>query len=137
MAVAVLLSRLDGVRSTGRGKWIAKCPAHADRTPSLSIREGDDGRVLVHCFGGCEAADVIGAVGLQLSDLFEKPLYHRAKPIPQPFTAADALRCLTRETAVVALSLADMAEGRPVDRERVALAAERIADAASYVGALR
>ena len=64
-----LLTRLDKVKRQGRG-YIACCPAHRDRTPSLSILEADDGRVLVHCFSGCSAADVVAAVGLELKDLF-------------------------------------------------------------------
>lgn len=47
-AAKVLLSRLDGVKEAGPGKWIARCCAHEDRKPSLSIREVED-RVLVHC----------------------------------------------------------------------------------------
>lgn len=65
-----LLFRLDKVRSNGNGKYMACCPAHDDRSPSLSIKETDTGRVLVHCFAGCLAADVMAAVGLTLADLY-------------------------------------------------------------------
>ena len=41
--------------------WMAKCPAHDDNTPSLSIREAD-GKVLLHCHAGCEQGDVIDAL---------------------------------------------------------------------------
>ena len=64
-----LLNRLEKVRSTGEGSYIACCPAHDDRTPSLSIKECDDGRLLVHCFAGCPTSDVLMAVGLSLGDL--------------------------------------------------------------------
>ena len=47
-AASKLLERLEGVRSTGPGKWQALCPAHADRDPSLSIDETDTGDLLVH-----------------------------------------------------------------------------------------
>jgi hypothetical protein len=64
-----LVSRLDKV--TGRnGRYTARCPAHDDRGPSLSVSEGDDGRCLVHCFAGCDVHQVVSAVGLELSDLF-------------------------------------------------------------------
>lgn len=53
----------------GRGLWT--CPAHEDRSPSLSVNEGDDGRVLINCFAGCEAAAVVEAIGLNLRDLFD------------------------------------------------------------------
>ncbi len=68
--IDVLLSRLDGVRASGDGRWMARCPSHEDRSPSLSIRETADGRVLVHCFAGCAAVDIVDAVGLSLSNLF-------------------------------------------------------------------
>lgn len=56
-------------RPSGHG-WSCRCPAHDDRNPSLSISEADDGRVLLHCHAGCEPADVCGALGLKLSDLY-------------------------------------------------------------------
>ena len=70
MKVKELLSRLDGVRQVGPGKWVARCPAHPDRRPSLSIAEGKDGRILLHCFAGCRTADVLQALGLTFRDLF-------------------------------------------------------------------
>jgi hypothetical protein len=130
-----LLSRLSRVRRTGPNSWLACCPAHADRTPSMTVKVVEDGRILVHDFGGCGAADAMAAIGLSLSDLFPQPLYHRAKPVSHPFTAQDALRALRREAAVVAISLADFAEGREVDQARLQVASERIADAAEYVHA--
>jgi putative DNA primase/helicase len=44
------------------GGWVARCPAHEDRKPSLSIREADGGRVLVYCHAGCDQARVISAL---------------------------------------------------------------------------
>ena len=52
--------------------WVARCPAHDDKTPSLSITEGDDGRVLVHCHAGCPADAICEAVGLKMTDLMPK-----------------------------------------------------------------
>lgn len=72
----VLLSRLDGVRRTGEDSYVAKCSAHADRSPSLAIKLGRNGRTLIHCFAGCEPLDILEAVGLTLDDLFAEPLQH-------------------------------------------------------------
>ena len=55
-------------RRNGSG-WVALCPAHPDKNPSLSISEGDDGRVLLTCFAGCEFDAVRDAAGLEPSDL--------------------------------------------------------------------
>lgn len=68
--VELVLARLDRVRHKGSGKWDACCPAHDDRNPSLSIAEGENGAVLLKCFAGCETADVVAAMGMELSDLF-------------------------------------------------------------------
>jgi hypothetical protein len=59
-------------------KHAARCPAHEDRSPSLSVAEGSDGRALVYCFSGCETRDIIAAIGLTWSDLF--PPGHRHAP---------------------------------------------------------
>lgn len=52
LAVETVLARLEGVRRAGAG-WTARCPAHDDHDPSLSVGIGHDGRLLLHCFGGC------------------------------------------------------------------------------------
>ena len=85
-----LLSHLDKVKSTGKGKWVACCPAHDDKAPSLAIRELDDGRVLVHCFAGCSAHEVTDAVGINIAALFP-PRESHGKPNRSPFPAMDAL----------------------------------------------
>ena len=63
-----VLDRLEQVTGS-KGKWMACCPAHQDKSPSLAITEADD-RVLVYCFAGCETSDVIAAIGLNVADLF-------------------------------------------------------------------
>ena len=68
MSAEELLSRLQQVRRNGSG-WVALCPAHDDRSPSLSVREGDGGRVLLHCHAGCTAEQVCAALGLTVRDL--------------------------------------------------------------------
>ncbi len=60
-------------RETAPGTWKARCPAHEDSNPSLSITRGDDGRVLVKCFAGCDSAEVVKALGLSQKDLFQRP----------------------------------------------------------------
>lgn len=65
----LLLSRLDGVKRQGE-RYVARCPAHDDKSPSLSLARGEDGRALVRCWAGCETRDVLAAVGLEMRDLF-------------------------------------------------------------------
>lgn len=129
-----ILDHLQSVRKTGPDKYVARCPAHADKRPSLTIREMSDGRVLLHCFAGCETESVLAAVGLSFRDLMPERVgeYSRARPA---FTAADALRCLSREAGVVAFTAAVVSDAElpPHDKDRVFKAAGRIADALDFV----
>jgi hypothetical protein len=61
--------RLERVKKNSAG-WIARCPAHEDRNPSLSIAEGNDGRLLVNCHAACTVDAVVAALGLELHDLY-------------------------------------------------------------------
>ena len=67
-----VLDRLKKVTGS-KGKWMACCPAHQDKSPSLAVTETDD-RVLVHCFSGCDTQDVTAAIGLNVADLFYNKL---------------------------------------------------------------
>ena len=67
--IETVLEVIGGARRSGSG-WSAKCPAHEDRAPSLSISEGDDGRVLLYCHAGCPFASIVRAAGLEEGDLF-------------------------------------------------------------------
>ena len=63
------LSRLDSVKSRGQGRWSARCPAHNDRSPSLSVSGGDKG-ILLRCFAGCGVSDILKSLSLEAKDLF-------------------------------------------------------------------
>ena len=69
MQIAEFLDRLQGVKRTGKNCQ-ARCPAHDDRQASMSVSEGDDGRILVKCFAGCETQAIVEALGLEMKDLF-------------------------------------------------------------------
>lgn len=58
---AEILGTALGGRKSGDA-WMARCPAHNDRTPSLSIRDADDNKVLVRCHAGCDQEHVISAL---------------------------------------------------------------------------
>lgn len=111
MKTDAFLAQLSKVKATGRGRWVACCPAHDDRNPSLSIAEGDDGRVLAHCFGGCDVASVAAAVGMKLSDLMpDAPIANHVKRTRIP--ALDVLKAMQFQATVVALAAADLAQGK-------------------------
>lgn len=132
MSADTLLSHLDKVRPTGQGRWLAACPAHEDRTPSLSIRELPDGRLLLHCFAGCGVHEVLVAVGMTMVDLHPERLGDHLPRERRPFPCVDILRALCFETTVVLLAASSMIAGVPLaiaDRERLELAAARIGEA--------
>ena len=68
--INALLSGLQNVKPRGPGRWIACCPAHDDRNPSMTIREVEDGRILIHCFAGCGVDSILGALSLTAEALF-------------------------------------------------------------------
>lgn len=61
-----ILARLQGVKKNGSG-WMACCPAHADKNPSLSVSE-KDGKVLLKCFAGCTYEQIIAALDMPVND---------------------------------------------------------------------
>jgi len=132
MTAEALLSRLDKVRQTGSNRWMARCPAHEDRDPSLSIRELPDGRTLVHCFAGCSPDDVLAAVSLDWREL--SPQTYTGKPNGTPhwarkFNPLDLLQIVSEEVTLVAIIANDMLAKRAISEEdwkRVATAASRI-----------
>ena len=126
-----ILSRLEKVRKTGAQNWIACCPSHSDRGPSLTLRAESDGRILVHCFAGCDFEEIVEAVGLGYEPWFPpKPSQQdRVGPVRRPFPAADVLEALSFECIVVAVHAADMATGKQLtdlEKARLWLAFERI-----------
>lgn len=68
MTTTDFLARLDSVRQRG-SRWSACCPAHNDRSPSLSISEGDKG-LLLRCWAGCSVSEICATLGLTVGDLF-------------------------------------------------------------------
>ena len=139
----LVLSRLDRVRKAGAG-WSARCPAHQDKTASLSVTSGTDGKLLVHCFAGCSVHDVLGAIGLTINDLFPQRL-RDASPEARKELQALALKSrlqacanvLDHESGVVLIAAGDLHQGRVLtdaDHARLALATDRIRAARVAIG---
>jgi hypothetical protein len=121
---------------------MAKCPAHQDRTASLSIRETDDGRVLINPFCGCDTGDVLDAVGLTFQDLFpERPEPEWRSPSRNPPIDLVGFKEATRSllTGLCCL-VADVASGRDVpdqDLQWAATEANRLLEILDMGGAQR
>ena len=139
-----ILQRLESVKKTGSDKWLARCPAHDDRRPSLSIREAEDGKVLVKCWSGCGAGEIVSALGLSLGDLFpgdrRSLRQHGTGPMRRPFDYRDALQGISHEATVARLIVAAVHRGDELDADsldRLALAEERIDAALQAAGGAR
>ena len=82
MTTPEFLGQLESVRPRGTAQWSARCPAHRDRTPSLSIRE-TGARILLHCFSSCTPEEIVSALGLEMRDLFmDSPISQGQRPAP-------------------------------------------------------
>jgi hypothetical protein len=133
MKAAAFLSRCQKVKETGRGTWVACCPAHEDRSPSMTVRELEDGRVLLHCFAGCDVEAILGAVGMGFDALFpDKPRQDYLPPLRRTFPAADVLEAVANEAFYVAYMAATMASGytlQPLDKKLLEQSYDRIMEA--------
>lgn len=125
-----LLGQLENVKRTGNGRFIARCPAHGDKHPSLAIRETDDGVILLHCFAGCDVGSVVGALGMDLSDLYPKSEASNRKLEKRPFNASDLLILAAWESLLASIIACDISKGILQDKDRLLVAAGRLQDIA-------
>lgn len=130
MTTITLLNALAKVKQTNHSTWIACCPAHDDKNPSLAIRQVDDGRILIHCFAGCSAADILDALGLSFDDLYpEKNVDITHKPLRKIFDANTTLQLLQFESSLVLECARTLNRGEQLtdkDYDRLFKATERI-----------
>lgn len=92
MQLEDVLRRLNGVKRSGGG-YSARCPAHEDKNASLSVKQGDNGGIVLHCHAGCTPEQVVGALGLSMKDLFpdgDRPRFDRRQEHrPRPTSRED------------------------------------------------
>lgn len=117
-----LLPRLDKVRPLKQSQWVACCPAHDDRNPSLKITETGDGTLLLKCWSGCSVAHIVNAVGLELRDIFPNGSQ-------RPTRRAPSREAVEHERLIVSLGLSLLAQGKMLtksDLDRLELARRRL-----------
>jgi len=137
MSINTLLSRLTETKRTGNGRYLACCPAHSDKHPSLNVRELDDGRILVKCFAGCSVEEVLDAVGLEFDALFPEHAIGDHMPRERrPFNSSDVLAALNFEINIASIILDRMVNDKDItagDWLRFKTAADRIRSAKEFV----
>lgn len=136
-AAAKLLDRLDRPRQTRPGSWSAGCPVCQSRHGRpIALRETDEGRCLLHAFCGCSTESVLNALGLELRDLFERPIAHHVPPSASRISARDLLQLLDEEILVASVIASVFVNDRMLDEptwSRLATAARRIGRARDHI----
>jgi hypothetical protein len=119
MRVENFIGLLSKAKQTGRNRWLACCPAHDDRSPSMTVSESDDGKILCHCFAGCSIEEICGSVGINLSDIMpERAPDAMAIPAKRlKHNPLDVLRAMEFNATVVAIAASDMAKGKTLTHE--------------------
>jgi hypothetical protein len=133
MSVDKLLNGLNKVKRTSNSSWMACCPAHADRSPSLSIKDTGEGKLILKCFAGCETIDVLGALGLDWDDVMppkqQVERIQTVKPIKHTIYATDALEIVRLEAQIIVMAAMDISKGVKIndpEMERIKTAMTRI-----------
>jgi hypothetical protein len=131
MNINDFLSYFEKSYRSGKDEYQCLCPAHNDKTASLSIKNLPDERILIHCFAGCAANDILGAVGLTFDDIVPKRLGD-FKPVSKPFNPYAVLKAISNETLLVALAGLEVANGKTLpqeDKDRLMIAVNRLREA--------
>lgn len=137
--IDLLLSRLKKVKSTRRDSWVACCPSHDDKNPSMGIKLASDGRILMYCRAGCSTESILDSIGLEFSDLFPERIGEEQmlKPIREHFSPRDLLYLIQQEARIVCIAAIDLKNGKPlndVDQKRLITAMERINEVINHAG---
>ena len=131
MNINDFLSYFEKSYRSGKDEYQCLCPAHQDKTASLSIKNLPDERILIHCFAGCAANDILEAVGLTFDDIVPKRLGD-FKPVSKPFNPYAVLKAISNETLLVALAGLEVANGKTLpqeDKDRLMMAVNRLREA--------
>lgn len=79
----LVISKLPDAKRSG-GTWYARCPAHEDSRPSLSITEGQDGRVLLTCHAGCAFEAIMKALDLDVKEAMPERVDRKPRKTATP-----------------------------------------------------
>ena len=128
--IDTLLPLLQSAKPSGKNRWMARCPAHEDKYPSLSVRRFDDDAISVKCFPGCSTGQILAAVGLNPSDLFPQNELPQDYPFqrsrPQSIPYREILTNLREDLLALSIGLGELKQGNLLTLEDL----ERLDEAA-------
>ncbi len=130
-----ILSHFDKVRSTSKNNsYNCLCPAHEDRNASLSIKIAEDGRVLIHCFAGCDIQNILSAVGLTLDDIIPERI-DMLKPVGKAFNPYAILKSIKDDALFVYMCASHIEKGEQLDetdKEKLLQTVQKLREAYDY-----
>lgn len=130
-----ILSHFSRVRATSKtNAYNCLCPAHDDKNASLSIKINEDGRVLIHCFAGCDIESILGAVGLTLDDIIPQRI-DLLKPQGKAFNPFAILKTMKDEALFVYMCANEIEQGRTLqssDKEKLLHTIGKLKEAYEY-----
>ena len=129
-----VLERLDKVKlkkptKGGLNQWQALCPSHSDKSPSLTIAECTDGTILVKCWIGCTASEIVKAIGLELKDLFKYEPTNKLGKSNQSVKKLPSKQAIEHEQLIIKVAEAQQNKGQQLnktDQHRYQLALQRL-----------
>lgn len=130
-----ILSHFSKVRATSKANaYNCLCPAHDDKNASLSIKIQDDGRILMHCFAGCDIESILGAVGLSLDDIIPQRI-DLLKPSGKAFNPFAILKTMKDEALFVYMCASEIEQGKTLqssDKEKLLDTISKLKEAYEY-----
>ncbi len=133
--IDVVLGRLDSVVKRHNGGWMARCPAHDDKRRSLAVAVGRAGQVIANCFAGCTIAEITGALGLELHELYVKDRNDYTPQDRTYFSYAQLMEALETDSLVVMIAASRVKAGEALPDEDLKFLSDavvRIHEARAY-----
>jgi len=125
MNIDNLLSRLQNVKPSGINEYKARCPHHEDKSPSLSIKELPDDRILINCFAGCSPLEILNSIGMSFEDLYPAR-QGEFKPEKKPFSSTHGLSMVGFESTIILACAGFMREGKELSEANFARLVEAV-----------
>ena len=117
--IDTVLQHLTKVKKTSKG-YQALCPAHKDKSPSLSVKETADGRLLLHCHAGCTTGAVLASIGLKLSDLYPATNTPRRPPPAPGVSRSELHKAASFEKTILYFASCDLSRGKTLNATDIA-----------------